>query len=106
MSYEATPTPISVTSRSRGRRAFSAALATVMFLCDGQAAFAQTPSQADRYTVLVERICLQYAAAQTGMPPDLMFKQCMSERRCRVSAEPSGYQCELPGPMTWHGGGY
>jgi hypothetical protein len=40
------------------------------------------------------------------MPADLMFNQCMSERHCRVSSGTSAYHCELPGPMTWHGGGY
>jgi hypothetical protein len=54
----------------------------------------------------MQQICRQYAAAQTGMPADLMFKQCMSERHCRVASGSSAYQCEMPGPMTWHGGGY
>jgi len=58
------------------------------------------------YTAMIEGICRQYATAQTGMPADRMFAQCMTERRCRRSYGPSGYQCEMPVPMTWHGGGY
>jgi len=80
---------------------------TIIVLCaSGAAAFAQRPRQPDDYTVLMEEICRQYANAQIGMPADLMFDQCMSERHCRVSSGSSAYQCELPGPMTWHGGGY
>jgi hypothetical protein len=79
----------------------------VIFLCTSAAALAQRPSQPDDYyTALMQQICRQYADAQRGMPPDLMFSQCMSERHCRVSSGSSGYQCEVPGPMTWHGGGY
>jgi hypothetical protein len=55
---------------------------------------------------MIMAICRQYAATQTGMPVNLMFNQCMSERHCRVSSEPPGYQCEVPGPLEWHGGGY
>jgi hypothetical protein len=55
---------------------------------------------------LVQQICRQYADAQIGMPANLMFDQCMSERHCRVPSGSSAYHCELPGPMTWHGGGY
>ena len=51
-------------------------------------------------------ICRQYATTQTGMPVNLMFNQCMSERHCRASPDPLGYQCEAPGPLEWHGGGY
>jgi hypothetical protein len=77
-------------------------IATI-FLCAGGVAPA---SQADDYTAMVQRICRQCAAALTGMPPDMMFDRCMSERHCRVSSGATGYQCELPGPLTWHGGGY
>ena len=53
----------------------------------------------------MEAICRQYAAALTGMPTNLMFNRCMLERDCRVSPGSPGYQCELPGPVTWHDGG-
>ena len=78
----------------------------ITFLCTSAAAFAQRPSQPYDYTVLMQQICRQYANAQIGMPADPMFNQCMSERHCRVSSGSSAYHCELPGPMTWHGGGY
>jgi hypothetical protein len=78
----------------------------MIFLCASAAALAQRPSQPNDYTASMQQICRQYAAAQTGMPADLMFNQCMSERHCRVSSGSSAYQCALPGPMTWHGGGY
>jgi hypothetical protein len=58
------------------------------------------------YAVMIEALCRQYAAAVRGMPADLMFDQCMIERHCRASSGSSGYQCEMPGPMNWHGGGY
>jgi hypothetical protein len=54
----------------------------------------------------MQELCRQYADAQVGMPVDLMFNQCMSERHCRLPSGSSTYRCELPGPMTWHGGGY
>jgi hypothetical protein len=78
----------------------------IIFLCTSAAALAQRPSQSYDYAALVQQICRQYADAQVGMPADRMFNQCMSERHCRVSYGSSAYQCELPGPMTWHGGGY
>jgi hypothetical protein len=74
--------------------------------CVSGPTLAQGPRQANDYTALVQQICEQYAAAVTGMPSDLMFKQCMSERHCSMSPGSAGYQCQLPGPMTWHGGGY
>jgi hypothetical protein len=78
----------------------------IIFLCTSAAAFAQRPSQPDDYAALIQQICRQYADTQIGMPADLMFNQCMSERHCRVASGSSAYQCEMPGPMTWHGGGY
>jgi hypothetical protein len=81
-------------------------LTAIIFLCASAAALAQTPSQSSDYAALMQGICRQYADAQVGMPADLMFNQCMSERHCRVSSGSSTYRCELPGPMTWHGGGY
>jgi hypothetical protein len=77
---------------------------TVLWIAE--AGLAQSPSRPSDYAAVIEQICRQYASAQTGMPTELMFNQCMSERRCRPSSGSSGYQCELPGPMTWHGGGY
>ena len=95
-------------ARNWGQRAsLSQAIFTVgVLLCGGAAAFAEVPRQPYDYADLVQQICRQYAAAVTGMPPDLMFKQCMSERHCWTSPGSVGYQCQLPGPMTWHGGGY
>jgi hypothetical protein len=64
------------------------------------------PNVSDKRVAIIEEICRQYAAAVTGMPRDLMFNQCMSERHCWVSSGSTGYQCEAPQPMSWHGGGY
>jgi hypothetical protein len=80
--------------------------AAIIFLCSSAAAFAQKPNQSFDYTASMQQICRQYADAQIGMSADLMFNQCMSERHCRIAPGSSAYQCELPGPMTWHGGGY
>jgi len=78
--------------------------ASLIWLVTCSTASAQTGAgDADNYTAVIEGVCREYAAAQTAMPTELMFKQCMSERHCRTS--PS-YRCEPPGPMTWHGGGY
>jgi hypothetical protein len=56
---------------------------------------------ASDYTAMTETICRQYATAiaQSGMPANLMFNQCMTERHCQVSAGSSRYHCEMPGPM-------
>jgi hypothetical protein len=78
----------------------------IILLCAGATALARGPSQIDSYTALMEQICRNYATEQRGMPADLMFQQCMAKRHCRVSSGASGYQCEMPGPMSWHGGGY
>ena len=53
------------------------------------------------YTTMTEAICRQYATAvaQSGMPADLMFNQCMTERHCQLAAGSQRYQCEMPGPM-------
>jgi hypothetical protein len=92
--------------RGRYRRAYHGAILTAgILLCGGATTLAQGRGQAYDYTASIQQICRNYAAAVTGMAPDLMFKQCMSERHCWM-AESAGYQCELPGPMTWHGGGY
>lgn len=40
---------------------------------------------------MIMAICRQYAATQTGMPVNLMFNQCMSERQCRVSPDPTAW---------------
>jgi hypothetical protein len=56
---------------------------------------------ASDYTTMVETICRQYATAvaQSGMPANLMFNQCMTERHCHVSPGSPRYQCVMPGPM-------
>jgi hypothetical protein len=82
------------------------AASALAFLGTSVAALAQRPSQPYDYSGLVQQICRQYANAQRGMPADLMFNQCMSERHCRVASGSPAYYCELPGPMSWHGGGY
>ena len=58
------------------------------------------------YTAMIEGICQQYAEAPSELPASQLFEQCMAERRCHVIAGSSSYQCEQPGPYTWHGGGY
>ena len=52
------------------------------------------------YATMIETICRQYATAiaQSGMPANLMFNQCMTERHCQVSAGSPRYHCEMPGP--------
>ena len=81
--------------------------AALVWLAASAAASGQTgPGAAYDRAAVIEAICRQYAAAQTGMPADLMFTQCMTERHCRVSPGARGYQCEAPAPMSWHGGGY
>jgi len=83
------------------------AAAALLWLAASAAATAQTgPGATYERTAVIEAICRQYAAAQTGMPADLMFRQCMTERHCRVSSGSPGYRCEAPQPMSWHGGGY
>jgi hypothetical protein len=82
------------------------AAAALIWLIAGAACGQTGPGVAYDRAAAIEAICRQYAAAQKGMPVDLMFDQCMSERHCWMSAGSPGYQCELPGPMTWHGGGY
>ena len=79
--------------------------AALILLLAGTAVSGQTePEIAD--PAAIETLCRQYAAAQVGMPADLAFNQCMLARHCRVSTGSRQYRCELPGPMTWHGGGY
>jgi hypothetical protein len=79
----------------------------LIWLLAGMAASGQTgPDEAYDRAAAIAAICRQYAALQSGMPADQMFTQCMSERHCRASPGPPGYQCEAPEPMSWHGGGY
>jgi hypothetical protein len=75
--------------------------AAIILVCDSAVSLAQEPSQSGSYTATMEEICRQYATAtaQTGMPADLMFQQCMAERHCRIPSGSAGYQCEPPGPM-------
>jgi hypothetical protein len=83
-----------------------AAFTAVVFLCRGSVTLTQELRQTDDYTASIQQICRYYATTQRGMPADLMFTQCMSERHCRLSPGSAGYQCEMPGAMSWHGGGY
>jgi hypothetical protein len=75
--------------------------AAIILVCDSAVSLAQEASQSGSYTATMEEICRQYATAtaQTGMPADLMFQQCMAERHCRIRSGSADYQCELPGPM-------
>jgi hypothetical protein len=83
------------------------AIAAAIWLALAAAASGQTDTDAAYDgAAATEALCRQYAAAQTGMPADLMFSQCMAERHCRPFPRAPGYRCELPGPMSWHGGGY
>jgi hypothetical protein len=58
------------------------------------------------YTQTVEAVCRNYAGAQVGQSPELAFGQCMASRHCQAAPGGSGYECEPPGPLQWHGGGY
>lgn len=72
-------------------------------------AFTATHGQAGSeltYTEGIETLCQQYAAAVSGMPAGQMFDLCMAEWHCRRVSSSYGYRCELPQPMSWHGGGY
>lgn len=82
-----------------------AVLAGSLWLLANAAATAQTTSSL-AYTAMIEGICQQYAAAPSQLPARQMFDLCMAERRCHVTSGSSQYQCEQPGPYTWHGGGY
>jgi len=84
---------------------YANAAAALIWLAAGAANRQTGPGVAYDRAALIQAICRQYASAQSGMPADLMFNQCMFERHCWVSPGSSGYQCKLPGPMTWHGGG-
>jgi hypothetical protein len=84
--------------------ALSAVAAAAVWLIAGAVATAQTSGDAS-YTAMIEGLCRGYAATQTGIPADLAFRQCMSERYCQGSPG-TEYLCQPPGPMTWHGGGY
>jgi hypothetical protein len=76
----------------------------------GTAASAQTgPGVGYDRASLTQAICRQYAAAQSGMPYDTMYAQCMFARGYRVpgfqpSPDSPGYQGELPGPALHNGG--
>ena len=75
------------------------ATALISLVTCGAASGQTGPGGADSYTLMIEAICRQYAAAVTGMPPNLMFAQCMAERHCRISPGSASYHCEPPGPM-------
>jgi hypothetical protein len=101
-------TPFGLSSNSAYARSGAGAATALIWLLAGVATAGGQPGPGAAYdrAAAIEAICRQYAATQIGMPPDLMFNQCMSERQCRVSPGASGYQCRLPGPLSWHGGGY
>jgi len=82
-----------------------ALFATVILLLTRAAASGQTGADL-AYTETIEDLCRQYAAAISGIPADTAFNQCMDERHCRILSGSSRYRCAMPGPMTWHGGGY
>jgi hypothetical protein len=77
----------------------------MILLVTGAAASGQAESESD-YAAMIEALCRQYAAALVAVPADPAFSQCMVERHCRPSSAAPGYRCELPQPMSWHGGGY
>jgi hypothetical protein len=96
--------------KSFGETRTAAALGTVgcFFMSITAPAQAQNPSY--DYAAVVQEICRQYAAAQTALPYDTMYAQCMFARGIRVpgftpSPDSPGYQGELPGAAT-HNGGY
>jgi hypothetical protein len=84
---------------SASRRARPSAAALVWLVTCGAASGQTSPGGANSYTLMIEAICRQYAAAVTGMPPDRMFAQCMAERECRIAPGSASYHCEPPGPM-------
>jgi hypothetical protein len=90
---------------AKSRAWYVNAAGALIWLAAGAANGQTGPGVTYDRAALIQAICRQYAVAQSGMPADLMFNQCMSERHCWVSPGSSGYQCELPGPMTWRGGG-
>jgi hypothetical protein len=79
--------------------------ATLALLLTCTAANGQTGSMAS-YTAMIVELCQQYASEVVGFPANAAFNQCMLQRHCWRAPNSSGYQCEEPGPMTWHGGGY
>ena len=81
----------------------------LLWLLAATAARGQTNPGANDRAAVVQAVCRQYAAAQTGMPVDTMYAQCMYARGYRVpgfspSPNSPGYQGELPGPATHNGG--
>jgi len=75
----------------------------IIFLCTSVTAFAQRPSQPSDYAIVMQELCRQYADAQVGMPVDLMFNQCMSERHCRLPSGSSTYPMRIAraDDMAW-----
>jgi hypothetical protein len=90
------------TSITAARASFAAAAAAIWLMTG--VTDAQTGADA-AYTASIEALCRGYAGTQVGLPADFAFRQCMSERHCRVLPG-AGYVCAMPGPMSWHGGGY
>jgi hypothetical protein len=81
-------------------------LAALALAAAGIAAADAQSESAFQYTQTVEAVCRSYAGAQVGQPPELAFSQCMMSRHCQEAPGASGYECEPPGPLQWHGGGY
>ena len=79
------------------------ALAAVTALLAGAAA---PGGQPDSYSAMIGGLCRSYASAQIGEMPELAFSQCMALRHCRATPGATGYVCEAPQPLSWHGGGY
>ena len=84
--------------------------AALLWLFAATAASGQTnPGATYDPAAVVQAICRQYAAAQTGMPVDTVYAQCMYARGYRLpgfspSPDSPGYQGELPGPAAHNGG--
>jgi hypothetical protein len=81
-------------------------LAAVVLLPIGITAAEAQSENITQYTQTVEALCRNYAGTQVGQAPELAFSQCMASRHCQAAASASGYECEPPGPLQWHGGGY
>lgn len=87
------------------RGAWPTIWAVALWLACGVSAAAQTDSVA-AFTATIEAVCRGYAAAQSGVPFEPAFEQCMAGRHCRKVVGALGWQCPLPAPVAGHGGGF
>jgi hypothetical protein len=87
------------------RRLRFAFYAASLLLVTSAGASAQESSEL-AYSRQIEALCRQYAAAISEVPAVAAFAQCMSERHCRPISDSVRYRCDIPGPLSWHGGGY